>query len=67
MGATKGKKLFDCVGLEAKYFFDALDMDYRGGLLLSGIEDKGEVKGHPDELKRAFDLGKSAVKDIQEG
>ena len=41
VGATKGKTLFDGSQMMAKYFFDALDMSYEGGLFYKGIESKG--------------------------
>ena len=64
VGATKGKNLFVGVELTAKYFFDALDMSYEGGLLLDRIEAKGEIKKHPDALDQGFNLGKSAVESM---
>ena len=65
VGATKGKNLFVGVELTAKYFFDALDMSYEGGLLLDRIEAKGEIKKHPDVLGQGFNLGKSAVESMK--
>lgn len=64
IGATKGKNLFVGVELTAKYFFDALDMSYEGGLLIDRVEAKGEILKHPDAMDRAFDLGKSAVESM---
>lgn len=61
VGATKGKNLFEGVELTAKYFFDALDMSYEGGLFYRGVEGKGAIKEHPTALKEAFDLGKKVV------
>jgi multimeric flavodoxin WrbA len=61
VGATKGKQLFDGAELVAKYFFDALDMSYEGGVLLKGLESKGQVAGNSDMVRQAYDLGKSAV------
>jgi multimeric flavodoxin WrbA len=64
VGATKGKNLFLGVELIAKYFFDALDMSYEGGILIDRVEEKGEILKHPDAMDRAFDLGKSAVESM---
>ncbi len=58
VGATKGKNLFEGVELTAKYFFDALDMSYEGGLFFRGVEGKGAIAKHPTALKEAFDFGK---------
>ena len=62
VGATKGKTLFDGSQMMAKYFYDALDMSYEGGLFYKGIESKGIINDHPETLKEAFDLGVKAVK-----
>ena len=65
VGATKGKNLFVGVELTVKYFFDALDMSYEGGLLIDRVEDKGEILKHPDAMERGFDLGKTAVESLR--
>ena len=65
VGATKGKNLFLGVELIAKYFFDALDMSYEGGLLIDRVEAKGEILKHPDAMERAFNLGKSSVESMK--
>ncbi len=64
VGATKGKNLFEGVELTAKYFFDALDMSYEGGLFYRGVEGKGAIEQHPDALKEAFELGKKVVSQV---
>ncbi|MFH1035626.1 MAG: flavodoxin family protein [Pseudomonadota bacterium] len=58
VGATKGQNLFLGVELTAKYFYDAMDMSYLGGLLHRGIEGKGSVNDHPEALKEALELGR---------
>ena len=63
VGATKGKSLFDGVQLTAKYFFDALDKSYEGGLFYKNIEKKGTISDHPTALKEAFELGQGIVKE----
>ena len=65
VGATKGKNLFVGVELTVKYFFDALDMSYEGGLLIDRVEAKGEILKHSDAMDRAFDLGKRAVESMK--
>ena len=64
VGATKGKNLFVGAELVAKYFYDALDMSYEGGLLIDRVEEKGAILKHPDAMDRAFDLGKSTVETM---
>jgi multimeric flavodoxin WrbA len=61
VGATKGQKIFDCMLLTMRYFFDALDMEFGGSLLYKQIDAKGAVREHPTAMKDAFELGKSAV------
>ena len=61
VGATRGKKLFDGVQMTARYFFDALDMSYEGGLLLGNLERRKAVQEQPETLEQAFKLGKKAA------
>jgi len=61
VGATRGKRLFDCITLEAKYFFDALGMSYEGGLFYRDLEKRLDVEKHPEKLAEAFELGRKAV------
>ena len=65
IGATKGKNLFVGVELTVKYFYDALDMTYEGGLLIDRVEEKGAILNHPDAMDRGFQLGKSAVENLK--
>jgi multimeric flavodoxin WrbA len=61
VGATKGKNLFEGVELTAKYFFDALDKSYEGGLLFRAVEGRGAILEHTTALQEAYDLGVKAV------
>ncbi len=45
----------------AKYLYDALQMTYEGGVFVRSVEHKADIATHPDELKRAYTLGKDAV------
>jgi multimeric flavodoxin WrbA len=65
VGATSGEKLFEGVELTGKYFFDALDMSYEGGIFFKGIDEKGAILKHPESLKQAFELGRNAVDDFK--
>lgn len=44
-----------------KYFFQAINADYKEELLIRGVDKKGEIKDHPDYLVAAFELGKRLV------
>lgn len=59
VGATRGKRLFEGSVLMMKYFFEAIDMSYAGELLVRGIDKKGEILEHRDELDKAYELGRS--------
>ncbi len=60
-GATKGKDLFQGIELTARYFFDALDMSYEGGVFFREVEGKGNIIKRPEALEQAFELGKKAT------
>ena len=59
VGATKGQNLFQGLELTVKYFYDAMDMSYEGGLLYRAIEAKGSVGDHPEMLRDALELGRA--------
>ena len=61
VGGTKGQKVFDCVMLTMKYFYDALDMDFAQSLLYRQIDAKAAILNHPEALKEAYELGMKAV------
>jgi multimeric flavodoxin WrbA len=60
-GATKGENLFEGCKICARYFYDALDMSYEGGVFLKSLEKKTDVNKNPETLKEAFDLGRKAA------
>jgi len=47
VGATKGKNLFEGLHLTTKYFFDALNARYEGGLTYRQVEQPGDMEKHP--------------------
>jgi multimeric flavodoxin WrbA len=57
VAATRGEKLFQGAQMVAKYFFDALSMDFGGDLSFHGLEEKGAARQHPNALSKAYDLG----------
>ena len=65
VAASRGEKLFDCVQLTARYFFDALDMSYEGSLLLRGLDSKGDVDQKPKMLTEAYEFGRQVVRDAE--
>ncbi len=63
VGATKGANLFAGVELIAKYFYDALDMSYEGGVLVKGVDAKAAIKERTESLQEAYDLGARIIKE----
>jgi len=61
VGATRGTKLFDGAVLTVRYFFDAIGVEYVGELLVRGVDEKGEIRRHPDVLEQALRLGRELV------
>ena len=61
VGATRGKNLFEGAELTAKYFFDALDMTYEGGLFFRRLEKGSDVRKQPENLEKAVEFGKKTV------
>jgi multimeric flavodoxin WrbA len=61
VGGTKGQKTFEGAILTARYFFDVLNAEYAGELVLRGVDDKGDVLKHPEALHEAFEAGKRLV------
>ena len=64
VGATRGKNLFEGSILVMKYFFQSFGAEYADELLVRGVDQKGEIKEHPDLLKEAFALGERLTQQI---
>ena len=60
VGATRGENLFEGSQLTAKYFYDALDMSYEGGIFFRRLDKKTAVSEIPETLQEAFNLGLKA-------
>ena len=65
VGATRGKRLFDGVILTVRCFFDALEVDLSDTLLVRGVDEKGEILGHPEEIQAAYELGRRLVTESE--
>jgi len=61
VGATRGERLFDGVVLTVKYFFDAIGVKYAGDVLIRGIDNEAEIRGHAAALQDAFRAGQQLV------
>jgi len=64
VGATRGKNLFEGVELTARYFYDALDMQYCGGVFFRGVDEKGAIREKSEALSRARELGRRIAGDV---
>ena len=62
-GATRGKRLFDCPILTVSYFFDAIDVKYRGEVCFREIDQKGAILNHPTALEECRQAGMAFVAD----
>lgn len=60
VGATRGENLFEGSQWTARYFFDALDMSYEGGIFFRKLDKKTAVSEHPETLQEAYNLGRTA-------
>jgi multimeric flavodoxin WrbA len=58
VGGTKGQKVFEGAILTAKYFFDVLNADYVGELVVREVDVKGDILKHPETLHQAFEVGR---------
>ena len=63
VGATRGEMLFAPSELMVKYFYDALDMDYGGGMFFRNLDALAAVKGHPEHLQAVADWGAHLAKN----
>jgi len=61
IGGTKGPKMFDGAVLTVKYFFDVLNAEYAGELLVRQVDAKGDILKHPESLRQAFEAGRRLV------
>jgi multimeric flavodoxin WrbA len=55
--------LFDAELVTIKNVFRMIDVAYAGDLLIPGIDAKGDILKHPEELEKAFQAGRKFVLD----
>ena len=53
--------MFEGAVLTVKYFFDVLNAEYAGDLLVREVDAKGDVLNHPETLRQAFEAGRRLV------
>lgn len=59
VGAARGKQLFVGTRMTVKNWFDTLDIEYSGELLIRGVDERGAVRGNEAALREAASLGKT--------
>ena len=59
VGGTKGKKMFECVRLTMKYFFDAAEFAYAANLFVNQVDGRGDILKHPRAMAEAERLGRA--------
>jgi len=62
VGGAKGKRNFEGIILTARYFFDALNIEFTNQLLVKEIDQKGAIKNHPTALDDACNLAKELLR-----
>ena len=63
--ATKGPKVFDACILVAKSYFDTVDIDYGGELVVRSVDERGALKNSEEELARAIQFGRDIAATIK--
>jgi multimeric flavodoxin WrbA len=56
--------LFDAELVTIKNVFRMIDVAYAGDILVPGIDARGDILKHPEELEKAFQAGRELVRDI---
>ncbi len=65
IAATKGPKVFDGCLLAAKCCFDALELEFGGSLTVRGVDARGAIKEHQEELEGAEAFGQEIASDMK--
>ncbi len=56
--ATKGPKVFDACILVAKSYFDTVDIEYGGELVVRSVDERGAFKSNDEEIAKAIQFGR---------
>jgi len=67
VGGTKGPKVFDGAILTARYFFDVLNAEYVGELVVREVDAKADILKHPEALRQAFEAGRRLCRGEMKG
>lgn len=64
VGGSSGQKLFDGMRITFKYFLDAIDGDHWGEVLVRNVDNRNDIKKHPEVLEEARALGAKLVAEL---
>jgi multimeric flavodoxin WrbA len=62
--ATKGPKVFEGCVLVAKSYFDTIDVQYGGELLIRSLDEKKALKNNPEEIENALRFGREIAQSF---
>ncbi|MBU0482024.1 MAG: flavodoxin family protein [Proteobacteria bacterium] len=62
VAATRGEKVFDGAVLTMIYTCDAMGIGYGGGLLVRGVDSRGEMKKDSANLEKGIAFGRDCLK-----
>lgn len=63
--ATKGPKVFDACILVAKSYFDTVDIEYGGELVVRSVDERGALKNSEDEIAKATKFGRDIAATLK--
>jgi len=66
VGGSKSTKMFECVRLTMKYFYDVLDITRTDEIFHNRIDEKGAVSEKPEALEEAYNKTRDMVTEIAE-
>jgi multimeric flavodoxin WrbA len=49
---------------EVRSFCIAVGISYQGEVTVSGVESEGDIRSRPDDLRRAYSMGRESVSDL---
>lgn len=58
VAATSGGRIFEGAVLTVRYAYDAMDFTYSGEYLVKGIDSRGAISSHQDQLTGAVQFGR---------
>ena len=67
VSGTRLKNMFEPSLTIVKTLFHVINVDYRGELLVSGVDEKGAILKHPEALQQAFQWGQRLIEDTAQG